>query len=51
MKTFKPWLSILSVVRFLVLGLGFIATHVAEGLSKVGQVTVTYRSLSGVKGV
>jgi NAD dependent epimerase/dehydratase family. len=51
MNVFKPWLSALSVAKFLVLGLGFIATHVAEGLSKIGQVTVTYRSLSGVKGV
>ncbi|ABW02810.1 NAD-dependent epimerase/dehydratase family protein [Caldivirga maquilingensis] len=39
------------MVKFLVLGLGFIATHVAEGLSKIGQVTVTYRSLNGVNEV
>ena len=39
------------MVKFLVLGLGFIAMHVAEELSKLGQVTVTYRSLSGVNSV
>lgn len=37
--------------KFLVLGLGFIATHVAEALSKLGQVTVTYRSLNGINEV
>ena len=39
------------MVKFLILGLGFIATHVAEGLSKLGQVTVTYRSLNGINEV
>ncbi|WP_291766822.1 NAD-dependent epimerase/dehydratase family protein [Caldivirga sp. UBA161] len=37
--------------RFLVLGLGFIATHVAEALSKLGHVTVTYRSLNGINEI
>jgi nucleoside-diphosphate-sugar epimerase len=38
-------------MRYLILGLGFLSTHVAEYLSKYGEVTVTYRSLERVKEV
>jgi nucleoside-diphosphate-sugar epimerase len=36
-------------MNYLVLGLGFVATHVAEFLSNYGNVTVTYRNLNPVK--
>jgi len=38
-------------MNYLVLGLGFVATHVAEFLSNYGNVTVTYRNLNPVKEI
>ncbi|MUM65020.1 NAD-dependent epimerase/dehydratase family protein [Acidianus infernus] len=38
-------------MRYLILGLGFLSTHIAEYISKYGEVTVTYRSLERVKEV
>lgn len=38
-------------MRYLLLGLGFISTHVAEYLSRFGEVRVTYKSLNPVKRV
>lgn len=38
-------------MRVLITGLGFIATHVAEVLSSVHEVTVTYRNLNPVKKI
>ncbi|BAB66957.1 NAD-dependent epimerase/dehydratase family protein [Sulfurisphaera tokodaii] len=38
-------------MRILIAGLGFIATHVAEVLSSMHEVTVTYRNLNPVKKV
>lgn len=39
------------MANFLVVGLGFVATHIAEYLAKFGSVTVTYRSLGRVKEI
>lgn len=38
-------------MRVLILGLGFIATHIAEILSKEHEIIVTYRTLNPVKEV
>ncbi|EWG06607.1 MAG: hypothetical protein ASUL_08799 [Candidatus Aramenus sulfurataquae] len=38
-------------MKYLILGLGFVATHVAEYLSSYGEVVVTYRHLNPVKEV
>ena len=38
-------------MKVLIFGLGFIATHVAELLSSIHEVTVTYRSLNPVRKV
>lgn len=39
-------------MRYLILGLGFLATHIAEYLTNQGEeVTVTYRNLERVKSI
>ncbi|MCY0873591.1 MAG: NAD-dependent epimerase/dehydratase family protein [Acidianus infernus] len=38
-------------MKYLLLGLGFVSTHVAEYLSKFGEVKVTYKSLNPVKRI
>lgn len=36
-------------MRYLILGLGFVGTHLAEYLSNYGEVIITYRTLNPVK--
>ncbi|BDC18482.1 NAD-dependent epimerase/dehydratase family protein [Acidianus sp. HS-5] len=38
-------------MKYLLLGLGFVSTHVAEYLSKFGEVVITYKSLNPVKKI
>ncbi len=38
-------------MKYLLLGLGFVSTHVAEYLSKFGEVDITYKSLNPVKKI